>query len=374
MRIVFVTNYYNHHQSSLAEALDRLTGHSFTFISTGKMREDRKMLGYGNWKVPDYVIDASESEQEKERAKRIIAESEVLIVGSAPAEYYAPFLTNDKVVFIYTERPFKKGIPHMKLPILFLKWHVRYSGDNIFLLAAGAYTYSDYAKLRLFNGKAFKWGYFPRVINYDTERLFSQKDTTKILWCGRLIDWKHPDSMIGVAEKLRNLGYRFSVDIIGTGEMEEHLRNMIVDKDLAGYVHLLGAMPPEEVRKHMEKAGIFTLTSDRQEGWGAVLNEAMNSCCAVVASDGAGAVPYLISNECSGLQYSSGDEQNLTALIRKLLDEPQLQKQLGQEAYRKIITEWNADVAATRLLDSIGVINTDGAAIELFEDGPCSRC
>jgi hypothetical protein len=36
-------------------------------------------------------------------------------------------------------------------------------------------------------------------------------------------------------------------------------------------------MPPEEVRVHMEQSNIYLFTSDFGEGWGAVLNEAMNS-------------------------------------------------------------------------------------------------
>ena len=61
----------------------------------------------------------------------------------------------------------------------------------------------------------------------------------------------------------------------------------------------------------MEKTGIFLFTSDRQEGWGAVLNEAMNSGCAVVASHLIGAVPFLKKKKKNGLVYSSGDRKTL---------------------------------------------------------------
>ena len=54
----------------------------------------------------------------------------------------------------------------------------------------------------------------------------------------------------------------------------------------------------------MERADIYLATSDRQEGWGAVINEAMNSGCAVVADHMMGAVPYLISHEENGMIYN----------------------------------------------------------------------
>ena len=45
----------------------------------------------------------------------------------------------------------------------------------------------------------------------------------------------------------------------------------------------MGALKPADVRKEMERADIFLFTSDYKEGWGAVLNEAMNARCAIVA-------------------------------------------------------------------------------------------
>ena len=44
----------------------------------------------------------------------------------------------------------------------------------------------------------------------------------------------------------------------------------------------------------MEESEIYLVTSDRKEGWGAVVNEAMNSGCAVVADHMIGAAPWMI--------------------------------------------------------------------------------
>lgn len=374
MKITFITNYYNHHQSAFADALDRMTDHSFTFVSTGKMRDDRRKLGYGNWEEPDFVIDASCREQEKERAKKAIAESDVLIIGSAPKEFFMPFVSDEKTVFYCTERQFKRGIPYLKLPAYFVKWHHRFSRKNTYLLAASAYACSDYAMLGLFRNKAYKWGYFPQVRTYDMEELLSRKDKTKILWCGRLIDWKHPDAVIRLAERLRDRGQGFSIDMIGFGEMEVQLRQMIQEKGLENYVHLLGAMSPETVRAHMEQAGIFAFTSDYQEGWGAVLNEAMNSACAVVASDATGSAPYLISDRNDGMLYHFDDEEGLFRSVRMFLNDSLEQENFGRRAYKKIVSEWNAEVAADRLLTLIDALKNEKDTSSLFEGGPCSRC
>ena len=51
------------------------------------------------------------------------------------------------------------------------------------------------------------------------------------------------------------------------------------------------------------------MTSNQEEGWGVVVNEAMNSGCVVIGSNLAGSVPYLIENGKNGLIYNCGDLQ-----------------------------------------------------------------
>ena len=44
-----------------------------------------------------------------------------------------------------------------------------------------------------------------------------------------------------------------------------------------------------------------------QEGWGAVLNEAMNSGCACIASHAIGSAGFLIEHGENGFVYRDGD-------------------------------------------------------------------
>ena len=46
MKIVFLSNYYNHHQAHISEAFYKITGGSYRFIETGTISEERKKLGY----------------------------------------------------------------------------------------------------------------------------------------------------------------------------------------------------------------------------------------------------------------------------------------------------------------------------------------
>ena len=155
--------------------------------------------------------------------------------------------------------------------------------------------------------------------------------------------------------------------------MEAQLKHMADAMDLRECVTFPGSMPPDEVRHHMEQAGIYLFTSDRYEGWGAVLNESMNSGCAVVASHAIGAVPYLMKHKENGLIYKSGDVDGLYAHVKYLLDNPDEQERLGRAAYETITGLWNAEVAAQRVITLSEHLLAGEKYPDLFEEGPCSR-
>jgi glycosyltransferase involved in cell wall biosynthesis len=136
--------------------------------------------------------------------------------------------------------------------------------------------------------------------------------------------------------------------MIGNGPLLNETIELVKKEGLADTVHILGAMTPEEVRRHMEQAQIHVFTSDQNEGWGAVLNESMNSACVPVANRRIGSAPYLIKQGENGFTYSSEDE--LYEKVRCLLDHQKERNEMAKRAYTTIINEWNAEVAAERLL------------------------
>ena len=65
--------------------------------------------------------------------------------------------------------------------------------------------------------------------------------------------------------------------------------------------------------------------------------------------------------------------ETLYASIKRLLEEPERQRRLGDAAYHTIADLWNAEVAAKRLLQLSQAIMNGDAFPDLFERGPCSR-
>ena len=374
MKIVFVSNYYNHHQKAISEAFYALLGENYRFISTNVMGESRKKLGYGMKELPQYVLLAYMGDDARQQAVELIREADVVISGSAPEDLIRLRIRRGGLVFRYSERPLKDGFSLLKYLPRVLRWNLRNPWwKPVSMLCASAYTAGDYVSHGAFLGRCYRWGYFPETKTYDIDQLMAQKDPKAILWAGRFLELKHADHVIEVARRLRDEGYDFSMTLIGMGELEQQLRDAIAAYGLQDCVRMPGAMKPEEVRSHMERAGIYLFTSDHREGWGAVLNESMNSGCAVVAAREIGSVPYLLSDSENGLIYPSADVDMLFRYVKQLLDDPGMQRRLGGCAYRTIAQQWNGAVAAERFLELAERIKQGEKHPEIWPEGPGSR-
>lgn len=373
--VVFLSNYFNHHQKPFSDAMYRVLGDGYVFVETQEMTQERKNMGWGVKQYPSYVVTSNTFFNRREVYERLIRQADVVIFGSAPHSLVRKRIAENKLTFHYSERPLKKGLKLWRYPDRFLRWHLRFPQKRTLnLLCASAYTAGDYAKFFVFKNRGYKWGYFPEMKKQDLDVLFAEKRAKKcplILWAGRLIAWKHPDIMVSLAQFLKTQGREFDINIIGNGELEESLSKMIQENQLEDCVHMLGAMSPEAVRQYMEKADIFAFTSDFNEGWGAVLNESMNSACAVVASHAIGSVPFLLKNDENGLIYKNGDVNDLCQKVCSLLDSPEEREHLGRAAYETLEKEWNADMAAERFLQLAEDL-LNGKKSTRFTEGPCS--
>ena len=370
--IVVASNYFNHHQRYLSEALDEMTGHSFFFIETMEMEQERKNMGWGTTDIPVYVLQEYDPVQRK-KCRKLIQEADVVIWGSCPYGLILPRLLAHKLTFCYSERIFKEGLSGFGYWGRAIKYGLLYRPPqkNHYLLASSAYAPADHARLNLFRGKTLRWGYFPQTITYSLPQLMAEKNPTSILWAARMIPWKHPEYAIDVAKQLRQWGCAFTMELVGNGELQQEMERLVAREGLQAQVKLTGACTPEQVRRKMERAAIFLVTSDQNEGWGAVVNEAMNSGCAVVACRGVGAAPFLIESGKNGLLFEVGDLAGLAAQTRFLLEHPRQRQQMGEEAYRTIADTWNSSCAARRLI-ALSQDLLDGKKPVLPQSGPCS--
>ena len=369
MKILFLSNYFNHHQAPLCDALHTLTGGKFCFVETASMPREQRELGYPRLER-DYLLSW---ENERNRVLEEVGNADVVIAGEAPQRLVRRRLLTGKLTFRYSERPLREGLEVWKILPRLLRWHWwNPFWADLYLLSTGAYTAGDYAKFGLFRGKSFRWGYFPEVKKQNRETLFSQKEPTQILWCGRLLELKHPELALEAAVRLYREGYRFMLTFLGSGEQEQRLKDRVKQENMEHCVRFPGAVPQEKVAEYMEKAGIFLFTSDKREGWGAVLNEAMACGCAVAASLGPGSVPYLIKDRENGLVYPENNVDALTEKLRFLLENPEKQAVFGEKAMETVGSLWSPEEAARRLIRLSEALLRGENGRNLYAEGPCS--
>ncbi|MBQ7578224.1 MAG: glycosyltransferase family 4 protein [Synergistaceae bacterium] len=381
-KLAFVSNFITSHQVPLAREFAKFYGDDYVFILMKKpkyegsaMKFHDSALKYNDYSSEKFLLKAYESPELMTQAQKIINEAECVILGGIPPAVLHDRLRDNKLTFFYAER-FMKG-PLWRDLIRFVKYEIfsgarkaaRSPDSKFYLLCASAFAPRDYNLCGLFKNKCFKWGYFPETKHYDDiNELISRKTPAKILWGGRFINWKHPEFAVKLADNLRNQHINFSLKIAGAGLMYESLASMIESLNLGELVTLTPQpLSTEELRAEMESSQIFIFTSDRGEGWGAVLNESMNSACAVVAGDKIGAAPYLIKDGQNGLLFRNKNIQDLTAKVSDLLASPEKISSLGRAAYETIINEWCAEIAAKNF---IALKDSITAGKNLL--GPCS--
>lgn len=136
MNIVFVSNYYNHHQSALSEEFFRQTGGNYVFIATSRMSLERAKLGYSIVK-PHFLIESYKDNETYNRCIKLINEADVVIFGSAPEKMIRKRIRSGKLVFRYSERIYKSKKKLLQLPFRFIKYHWdNYPYKNLYMLCA----------------------------------------------------------------------------------------------------------------------------------------------------------------------------------------------------------------------------------------------
>jgi glycosyltransferase involved in cell wall biosynthesis len=374
MKLTLVSNYINHHQIPVSNELYNKLGDDYCFIQTQPMEEERVKMGWDcdvN-KIPYLKLFY----EEPDKCRKLIMDSDIVIFGGVEDEsYIKPRLDAGKIVIRYSERLYKEGQWKSISPRGRKKKyedHTQYADKDVYLLCSGAYVASDFNIVHAYPNKKYTWGYFPKTINYDIDELLAKKqhDKTRLLWAGRFINWKHPEYAIKVAKYLKDKGATFHLDMVGSGELDSELKKLTTDYKLEENVTFQGSMPPEKVRGFMEEANIFMFTSNYLEGWGAVLNESMNSACAVVAGHGIGAVPYLLRHGENGLVYRNEDFNEFKNQVLTLATNRDLQIKLGTNAYNTIAYEWSNKEAADRLYSFCS--NLMEKKISTYPSGPLS--
>lgn len=135
---------------------------------------------------------------------------------------------------------------------------------------------------------------------------------------GRLVDWKHFDMVIRASATLRDRGYDFGVTIIGGGEEEQNLRQLIERLDIGSHVKLAGVLTRDRIIDIHAHSDAFVLPSDH-ETFGVAIIEAMAMGLPVIACNAGG--PIEIVDDSNGILIPPLDQNALVDAMARMIDD-----------------------------------------------------
>ncbi len=389
MKIIFYSPILNNHQANVADELWELTGHSYCFVELANLQGEHRKGDTHDYSDRPYLLRAWESAQAWERAMELARTADVCVFSGVQAlPFQRERLKLGLLSFDMSERWLKRGLVNLFSPAIFKMFLAYYLGGwkhkPLYKLCCSAFAAGDHRKLGMYSGRCFKWGYFTRVEKIDAEALLheSNADFTPLIWCARYLKWKHPELPLLMAARLKADGYRFTLDMYGSGEYEPAARHMAESLGVTDVVCFVGNKPNDALLADMHRHSIFLFTSDRNEGWGAVANESMACGCVLVAADAIGSTPYLIKDGITGLSFRSShtscsfdnpDKEALDSLCEKvkwLLDNPDEMSKIRSHSIKQMQELYNPRTAAERLLSLIDCLQKGSETG--FTDGPCS--
>ena len=376
MQIVFYTNFINHHQVLVADELYQLSGGQYRFVETMPMFDWLKSGGYDDFSSRPYVLQAWKDDVSKKKAEELCINADVAIYGADSLEYQIMRAKTGKLSFEVSERWLKKGILNLLSPRLLRNmwyYHTLFRKKPVYKLCSSAYAAGDQYKMFSYKDRCYKWGYFTRVDDYDILASLDDRQAAefRLMWCARFLKLKHPEMAIRLAARLKAKGYAFTLDMYGSGVELERMQLLARQLDVTDVVRFCGNLPNDQILEQMRCHDIFLFTSDRNEGWGAVANEAMSNGCVLVGSDAIGSVPFLVKDGENGCVFKSCDLDSLMNKVEYLLNNRTEIRRLAINGYLTMKTVWSPENAARNLMTLIDDLR-NGRDTSVA-DGPCSK-
>lgn len=374
MKVAFFSIILNNHQASLADELYALLGSDFIFVELENLTGNDKKGAVEDFTLRPYLLQAWKSEDNHHKAYEIALTYDVCVFDGGFSFQKVRMYTG-KITFEFSERWLKspRNFLSPRLWTNILTHHLKgWHHKPLYKLCASAYAKKDQNLFGTFLNKCYKFGYFPQVLP-DTyvHKKSTESNFVRLMWCARFINWKHPELAIQLAKRLKDAGYKFNLAMYGDGELRSGFKVLVERLGLSDCVKFHGNVPNNKIQQAMQESDIFLFTSDQQEGWGAVANEAMSNGCCLIGADKIGAVPYLVKDGTNGLIFKSCDLVSLYEKTIWAIDHPEechIIRKTAVETMREVWSPANAARSLLQLIDDL-----QHGRDTSIKEGPCSK-
>jgi glycosyltransferase involved in cell wall biosynthesis len=225
--------------------------------------------------------------------------------------------------------------------------------DNVWFIANSSFTRQQLLRLNINPAKIFLKRFGVPVS--AEPRCFSGSDRPRVLFLGRLVDFKGPFETTRAFAQLVAEHPNARLDIAGDGELASELDNLIMELGIASSVNRHGAVNADRGRALRRQATVFTAhnqtgaISRQTEAFGVSLLEAMGQGLPVVTGN-SGGIPDFIRHQENGLLFKPGDIDAHTGMLDDLLSSCQRRNSLGAAAWETVKNNYQPEHELTDML------------------------
>jgi glycosyltransferase involved in cell wall biosynthesis len=175
---------------------------------------------------------------------------------------------------------------------------------------------------------------------------FECREPQTILFLGQLGEHKGVYDLLRAVANLRKNIPKVKLLLAGNGP-QEGIRAAVLALGLQGNVEILGWVAGEKKSDLLRRSAIYALPS-YAEGMPMSVLEAMAAGVPIVAT-AVGGIPEAITHGREGFLVPPGDIGNLTLALLRLLDHPEIRKQMGNAARTRVERQFSYQQAIPQI-------------------------
>lgn len=357
MTIGFLTNIISPHQIPLARELVKIVGEeNYRYIYTEEFHSERAKMGWSE------EIEGIRTEKINEVNRKWLEEADLVYLEERDLGLIEARLKAARKTFYVSERWFK---PIHRLPgwmrMMVLRYYKMckqfvklFESPYFRYLPQGLWAKRDMIAIcKWFTGKTCEekmvdWGYYVAPSEQQGKKLEvrgKSEGKLRVLWVGRMLDWKRVDTIIRAVARVIKLKSKGKVEqwrginltLVGDGPERERLMKLaekVNSTSASPIITFLPSQPIAKIREIMREHNVYVLASNGEEGWGAALNEALEEGMRALGTYEAGSSSFMLPE--SNL-FHAGDYKTLA---KKLMGEMPIVP----------IGDWSAKRAAERMV------------------------
>ena len=158
-----------------------------------------------------------------------------------------------------------------------------------------------------------------------------EQQTLRLLTVGRLSITKRVEIIIDAVEILSSQGCQILLKIVGGGQMQQKLKQIVNEKNLDNIIEITGRIDTEQMPNIYRQNDIF-ISASKLEGMSNAMLEAMASGLPIIAARCEGTEELIAEN---GLVIENANAEEIARAIKKLIEDRQLRSRMSIAARRQ---------------------------------------